>query len=437
MNKAKVSRRQFLYLSSVTTAGALLAACVAPQTPAGDQAASGSGGAAAMEPVTLDYWFWADSPEQAALTTDTIDKYMEQSDSGITVNTDLISTVADQRQKLLQSYAADAGMPDFSMGSDSWLTEFTEAGMLVDIGERLNGWATYSEWLPAAKRAAHGKPDDPMTMVTNQLLVNYMYYRADWLDEAGLTPPDTLDDVLTVATALNNPPDRFGYGLRGGDGNGFTQQVGHYIKGNGAEIIADDGTVDLDSPAAIEAVDWWLKLFTEHKVTQPSAVTDKFPELFAALQGNKLALMHHGIWSWKIQEEALGDAVSATAIPAGSVRRFVDSFGEGTCIYTTSQKQDAAWEVAAFLGEVDSVRNYSLNRGGAPMLTSLVGSEGYDNRFYRAIMDVSDAWGKYPSWHPNFTPMLSVWGPEVQRALREEITAEELCKTAADFLRNN
>jgi len=52
-------------------------------------------------------------------------------------------------------------------------------------------------------------------------------------------------------------------------------------------------------------------------------------------------------------------------------------------------------------------------------------------------MDVSDSWGKYPSWHPNFTPMLSVWGPELQRALREEITAEELCTTVAEFLRNN
>ena len=437
MKKQNLSRRNFLYLSGAATASIALAACMPPAPSGESQTDSGGGDDAAAEPVTLDYWFWADSPEQAALTTDTIDKYMEQSESGITVNTDLITTVADQRQKLLQSYAADAGMPDFSMAGDAWLTEFTEAGMLVDIGERLEGWDTYGEWLPAAQRAAHGKPDDPMTMVTNQLLVNYMYYRADWLDEAGLTPPDTLDDVLEVATALNNPPDHFGYGLRGGDGNGFIQQVGHYIKGNGADIISDDGTVDMDSDAAIEAVDWWIKLFTEHQVAQPSAVTDKFPELFAALQGDKLALMHHGIWSWKIQEAALGEAVSATPIPAGKAGRFVDSFGEGTCLYTTSDKQDAAWEVAAFLGEKDSVRNYSLNRGGAPMLTSLADDEGYDNRFYSAIMDVSDSWGKYPSWHPNFTPMLSVWGPELQRALREEITAEELCTTVADFLRNN
>ena len=446
MKKSNLSRRDFLRLSSATAASLVLASCV-PQPAPGGQAGSGEQEKAAdapepappaAEPVTLAYWFWADSPEQGELTTDPINQFQEQTDTAITVNTDMITTVADQRQKLLTAFAAGAGMPDLSMAGDAWLTEFTEAGMLVDLGDRLNNWDTFNEWLPAARRAAYGKPDDPLTMVTNQLLVNYMYYRADWLDEAGLEPPDTLDDVLEVATALNDPPDHFGYGLRGGDGNGFTQQVGHYIKGNGAEIIAEDGTVDMDSPEAIEAVDWWIKLFTEHKVAQPSAVTDRFPELFAALQGGKLALMHHGIWSWKIQEEALGEAVSATPIPRGGARRFVDSFGEGTCIYTTSENQDAAWELAAYMGEVDVVRNYSLNRGGAPMLTSMADEETYqENRFYRAIMDVSDSWDKYPSWHPNFTPMLSVWGPELQRALREEITAEDLCKTVATFLREN
>jgi len=433
MKKRTLSRRDFLVLSGATATSALLAACTAPTAaPAGS-----SGGEATMEAVELDYWFWADSPEQAALTTDTIDMFMEMSDSGITVNMDQIPTVADQRQKLLQSYAAGAGMPDLSMAGDSWLTEFTEAGMLVDIGEWLDGWDTFGEWLPAAARAARGKPDDPMTMVTNQLLVNYMYYRADWLDEAGLAPPDNLDQVLEVATALNDPPNHFGYGLRGGDGNGFIQQVGHYIKGNGANIISDDGEVDIDSPEAIEAVDWWIKLFTEHQVAQPSAVTDKFPDLFAALQGDKLALMHHGIWSWKIQEGALGDKISATPIPAGNAGRFVDSFGEGTCIYTTSEKQDAAWTVASYLGEKDSVRNYSLNRGGAPMLTSLSDEPEYDNRFYQAIMSVSDDWGKYPSWHPNFTPMLSVWAPEIQGALRGEQSAEDVCVKMAEFLRTN
>ena len=434
MRKRTFSRRKFLSMAGVGTAGLVLAACGGGSQESGGGETSSA--PSSPDPATLAYWFWADSPEQGALTTDPINEFVEQTGSKIQVNTDMITTVADQRQKLLTAFAAGAGMPDVSMASDSWLTEFTEAGMLVDIGDRLENWDTFKEWLPGALPTARGKPSDPMTMVTNQLLVNYLYYRKDWLDEAGMEPPDSLDDVLEVAKALNDPPNRSGYGLRGGDGGGFLQQAGHYLKGNGVEIVTEDGEIDMDSDAAVETIDWWVSLFSEHEVAQPSAVTDKFPELFAGLQGGKLALMHHGIWSWKIQEEALGDTISATPIPRGSARRFIDAFGEGTCIYNTSENQDAAWELAAFMGEVDRVRNYSLNRGGAPMLTSLVDEEVYvENRFYRAIMDVSDDWGKYPSWYVNFTPMLSVWGPEIQRTLRGEITAKEFCDTIAKFLR--
>ncbi len=453
MTRSKTTRRDFLTMSAAASvSGIFLAACgeeatddgaatAAEETAAEESDQSESSGestdsaAPAADAVTLSYWYWADSPEQAKITTDMLDAFMAGNDN-ITVEYDNVVTVADQRQKLLQSFSAGAGMPDLSMASDGWLTEFTEAGMVVGLDDRLAGWDTYADWLPGALPTAKGAPGDPQTMVTNQLLVNYLYYRQDWLDEAGLTPPDTLDDVLDVAKALNSPPDRFGYGLRGGDGGGFLQQAGHYLKGNGVDIIAEDGTVDMDSEAAIETIDWWTGLYRDEGVTQPSAVTDKFPELFAALQGNKLALMHHGIWSWKIQEEALGDAISATPIPAGSAGRFVDAFGEGTSIYTTSENVDAAWEVAAYMGEIDQVRTYSLGRGGAPMLGALTGEDAYNNRFYQAIMSVSDSWGKFPSWHPNYTPMLSEWGPNIQRCLNGEITAEEFCTTIAEFLRN-
>lgn len=453
MTEIDESRRKFLGASAASAAGLLfMAACgsddaavvtdSAADTSTDSDASTGTDSsddnttdaAPAAEAVTLSYWYWADSPEQAALTTGPLDAFSAGSDT-ITVDHDNITTVADQRQKLLQSFAADAGMPDVSMASDGWLTEFTETGMLVDLDDRLAGWDTYKDWLPGVLPTAKGKPTDPQTMVTNQLLVNYLYYRQDWLDEAGVAPPDTLDDVLSVATALNDPPNRFGYGLRGGDGGGFLQQAGHYLKGNGVEIIAEDGTVDMDSDAAVETIAWWTGLFSEHGVTQPSAVTDKFPELFAALQGDKLALMHHGIWSWKIQEEALGDTISATPIPRGSERRFIDAFGEGTSIYSTSDNVDAAWEVAAFMGEEEQVRTYSLERGTAPMLGALTNEDAYGNRFYSAIMDVADDWGKFPSWHPNLTPMLSVWGPEIQRTLTGEITPKEFCTTIAEFLR--
>ena len=50
----------------------------------------------------IEFWFWADDPYQASLHTDSLKKFQEQNPN-IIVKTDLITTVADQRKKLLHS----------------------------------------------------------------------------------------------------------------------------------------------------------------------------------------------------------------------------------------------------------------------------------------------------------------------------------------------
>ena len=52
MTQRAISRRDFLHLATVTSAGALIAACAPP----GAQTGSGEDGGAAMEEVTIEFW---------------------------------------------------------------------------------------------------------------------------------------------------------------------------------------------------------------------------------------------------------------------------------------------------------------------------------------------------------------------------------------------
>jgi multiple sugar transport system substrate-binding protein len=384
----------------------------------------------------VDFWFWADDPYQASLHTDSLKKLQEKSGK-IVVKTDLIVTAGDQRKKLLTSFAAQAGMPDVSHGSGGWLPEFYDAKMIVPLDARLKGWKTFEDWLPTIQKLSNGgRAQDPIGIVTNQVLIPYLYYRADWLEDAKLKPPDTLDEMLEVAKALNKPPERYGFGFRGGDGGSLGQQVGLYLKGDGVEFVKADGTVDLDSPDAIERVQWYVDLVTKHKVTQPSALTDRFPELFAGLQGGKLALLHHGLWSWKTQEGVLKEKVSAAPIPRGKKGRFASTGIEGSILYAPSKKQDQAWEVAAFLGEPEQAKLFMYERGSGPILKSLLEDKIFkENRFYKAALDSQSGWGSFPEYHPNWPKMGDRWGPEIQRLVKGEVNAERFCKTMADILR--
>ena len=137
----------------------------------------------------VEFWFWADDPYQASLHTDSLKKF-EAMNPKITVKTDLITTVADQRKKLLTAFAAQAGMPDFSHAPGGWVPEYYDAKMIVPLEARLKSWKTYDDWLPAIQKlATGGRSQDPPGIVVNQVLIPYLYYRADWLAAAKLKPP--------------------------------------------------------------------------------------------------------------------------------------------------------------------------------------------------------------------------------------------------------
>ena len=328
-------------------------------------------------------------------------------------------------------------MPDISHATGAWLPEFYDAKMIVPLESRLKSWKTYDDWLPAIQQlATGGRGQDPPGMVVNQVLIPYLYYRADWLAEANLKPPDTLDECSRSPRRSISRPERYGFGFRGGDNGSLGQQIGLYLKADGVEFVKADGTVDLDSQDAIDRVQWYVDLVNKHKVAQPSALTDRFPELFAGLQGGKLALLHHGLWSWKTQESVLKENVSATPIPSGKKGRFASTGIEGTVIYSTSTKQDQAWQVAAFLGEPEQAKLFMYERGSGPILKTLTADPIFkENRFYKAALDSQAGWGSFPDWHKNWPTMSDRWGPEIQRLVKEEINAERFCKTMAEILR--
>jgi multiple sugar transport system substrate-binding protein len=432
-------------------AAAKPAATTAPAAPAAAAAATTAPAAAAATPaaaapaaaskpgksIQLSWWFWADDADQAKMYTDVVDTFNQKSDK-IQVTPDFYSMNPDLRKKLLTSFAAGAGAPDTTHSLTNWMPDFNDSKLVVPLDDQLKSWPTYAEWIPNIEPLARVRSKDPLGMIPTQVLISYLYYRADWLADAKLQPPDSLDDMVNVAKALTKAPDQYGYGFRGGDNGGLSQQLSHYLRGNGVAIIQDDGTtVDLDSDDAVATVDWYVGLYSKQKVTQPTAVTDKFPELFAALQGNKLALMHHGLWSYAIQEKALGDKIAAVQIPKGAKTRYVDTFMEGESIISSSKQRDAAWEFITYLALPDQMRIFSAKRGAGPVAKSMVNDKIYsENRFYKAALASQPAWGNLPYYHKNWTKMTDQYAPELQRLMKGETTAQQFCKTLADTLRN-
>lgn len=80
--------------------------------------------------------------------------------------------------------------------------------------------------------------------------VDWIYYRADWFEEAGITaPPRTWDEFRQIARAITDPGrDRYGFGMRGGAGGGTA--IIKVINSYNGPLTSMDGrsaTPDLDA----------------------------------------------------------------------------------------------------------------------------------------------------------------------------------------------
>lgn len=108
--------------------------------------------------------------------------------------------------------------------------------------------------------------------------VPVLYYRADLYAQHHLQVPQTFDQLLANAKALNAPPRVYGFVQRGDRG---TLNIGWdflpYLYGFGGDILGDqkqgDFRVVLNSPQALAALQFYVKLAHEAGHPNPAAVT--------------------------------------------------------------------------------------------------------------------------------------------------------------------
>src|SRR5690606_15512708 len=111
---------------------------------------------------------------------------------------------------------AAGAAPDAAMLKVNALPRLIEMGALEPLEPWLDAWPGKAEILPDLFPLV-AAADGTQYYLPLQYVVLYLYYRTDWLAEAGLEPPTTCDEFLTVANAFTHD-GRYGFGFRGGRG---------------------------------------------------------------------------------------------------------------------------------------------------------------------------------------------------------------------------
>lgn len=306
----------------------------------------GSGGANAA--TAINYWHHFASQSEAA----GLQKIMElfkASQPSITLTQEGIPN--SEFMAKISSAVVAGGRPDTVMVIAERFADLLAMEGLVDITDRVNAWPGKANF--PDNRWTGLSSDGSIYAVPSFAFVDWMYYRKDYFEQAGLSgPPKNYDEFLTACRKLTDPSKgRYAFSMRGGAG--AFKFVIDVMEAFGSPIIKD-GQPAIDKAAATEAITFYSDLFVKEKVVPPSAPNDSYRQIMEAFRTGQTAMVWHHTGSLKEVSSALKpDQLATATMPAGPKARIARVAYAGNGIMK-SDNVGAAWDWISFWGQKEA-----------------------------------------------------------------------------------
>ena len=246
-----------------------------------------------------------------------------------------------------------------------WVPKFAAAGWLRPIDDRVP-----SEQLAdmLENTIEGGSYQGKLYRMPTTSDAGVLYYRTDLLQQAGAKPPETFQDMLTLAQQLQGKKNAaWGYLWQGKQYEGVSAMFVEVLEGFGGFWVNPDTLeVGLDRPESIQAVE-----FLRNTITQgisPSGVTtygeEETRQLFQA--GDAIFLRNWPyVWRLVNQEDSkVRGNVGIKPMLQGAGQRGGSSLGGwGLAISSTTRHPDEAWRLIQFMTSKEMMRRFVLETG--------------------------------------------------------------------------
>jgi multiple sugar transport system substrate-binding protein len=182
----------------------------------------------------------------------------------------------------------------------TWTAKFAAAGWL----RRLDGEWTPDElsaFLPADLAA--GRWNGGLYRLPVRTDVGGLYYRADLLAAAGLSPPVTFDDLVADAKRLQSPPRLWGFVWQGRQYEGLVCAFLEVLAGCGGTWVDPvTGEVGLDRPEAARALQFLVDCVRSDRVSPPGVTTYQEEECRRLFQDGRAAFQRNWPYVWALAQ---------------------------------------------------------------------------------------------------------------------------------------
>lgn len=287
---------------------------------------------------------------------------------------------AEWHQKSLVDLSSTAGAFDVVLTDFMFLPQYAQAGFVEKLDSYLNdptltdpAWYNLDDIFPALRDASQVNGEYwgiPVSMESTLL-----YYRKDLFEKAGLKPPQTVDELMAAARALNKPGEISGIALRGLRGQGLNIYVWTgFFRAFGADFFKDfpnDMTPTVNSAQGIAATEFYAKILQEYG--PPGAANWDWAEVLAAQQQGKVAMaIDASDFGFQIDDPVKSQTAGKwgyALVPEGPGGRHPSVFSFLFTINADSDAKKASWLFCQWASSRPHVRERALKTGTAIRLS--------------------------------------------------------------------
>ncbi|SFE45752.1 multiple sugar transport system substrate-binding protein [Paenibacillus catalpae] len=379
------------------------------------------------------------SPNRTAVIQESIKAFMDQNPN---IKVELISPPFDQADNKIRTMLNAKQELDVLEVRDLNVAEFVNNGYVEPLNEYTKSWDDFSTVTSVAQSVA--SVGDKLYFIPNGLYQRQLFYRADWLKDAGITVPATYEELVEASVKLTDPSkNRFGFSFRGGSGANAVPDTmiqaysSDKINMDDAMFLKDGGTI-YSSPEAKEAVEQYVKLY---KVgSPPDSINWGFQEQVQAFTSGVTAFLLQDPDVIQTLTDSMEEGTWATApMPKGPQgKALISAGGAGWGIPSYSKNKEAAWKLISFLSSPEENTKLSKSHGTVPIHSSATEDAFFQNGPYKTLLDMTNQPDTFINFKPPFQyPANGQWGTVAmesgQRMLLGKASVEDTLKEWDDY----
>jgi multiple sugar transport system substrate-binding protein len=311
------------------------------------------------------------------------------------IKVELISPPLESADNKISTMLAAKEDLDVLEVRDVTVKQFVTNKWIADLTPFTNNWAGYKNLNQNSLDMANYIDKKPY-YIPYGLYQKMLFYRKDWFDQKGLTPPKTWDDLYKAAKTLTDSANnRFGYSFRGGSGaDGYIVDLlrdfnGSNVNTNDAMFLKSGATI-FSTPEAKQGLTLYSNLYKDG--SPKDSINWAFAEQVQGFVSGATGMLIQDPDTIDSVKQKLKEGTWATAVmptgPSGASHYKVGAAGWGVTSY--SKHPNEAWKLVEFMSSPEQNAIFTKTAGVIPIHNSSTVDNYFKVGAYKPYIDMAN-----------------------------------------------